>query len=204
MRSRFRSKQVRRLLICTSIGIVVLSSVIPIRLAIALQEAPAPQAILVLEGNVDRIRFSAQFSKTHPNLPIWISGNPDGKDLNLDIFRRAGISQQRLHFDFCATDTVTNFTCNVSTFAEQDIRHVYVITSDYHMSRSQAIAALVFGSHGIAITAVPVESQITRVESPLRTIRDCIRSIIWIFTGITGARFNPALYSNASSVKTIF
>lgn len=169
------------------LGLSTLCSIIPLRLAISLHQAPQPEAILVLEGSPDRIKFAAQFSRSHPNLPIWISGNPGGFSFNQTIFRQAGVPEQQVYYDFCATDTVTNFTCNADTLAARKIRHIYVITSDYHMPRSLAIAAIVLGSRGIFVTPVPVASERSTIESPLRTLRDCLRSIVWILTGRTGA-----------------
>lgn len=176
----------RKLAALLIIGLVLLSSIIPFRLAIALHQAPTPQAILVLEGSTDRIRFAAQFSKSHPQLPVWISGNPNGLSLNQSIFRQANVPDQQVHYEFCATDTVTNFTCNVDTFVTQKIQHIYVITSDYHMPRSLSIATFVLGSRGIFVTPVPIATG-KRSESPLKIVRDCLRSIIWILTGYTGA-----------------
>jgi uncharacterized SAM-binding protein YcdF (DUF218 family) len=184
----------KNLVLTTTIALIVVSSIIPIRSTIALHQAPTPQVILVLEGNTDRVRFAAQFSKSHPTLPIWISGNPGGWNLNQVIFQQAGISTQQLHYDFCATDTVTNFTCNVKAFATRGIQHVYLITSDYHMDRSKAIATVVFGSQGIAITPISVQSEGRSPESGLRTLRDIVRSLTWLVTGRTGASLNPELH----------
>lgn len=181
-------KRRRFWILFSGLGILVLfGSIIPLRLAIAKHQAPTPQAILVLEGSTSRIRFAAQFSAFHPKLPIWVSGNPDGLRLNKTIFQQAGVPAQQVYYDFCATDTVTNFTCNVNTLTARNIQHVYVITSDYHLSRSLAIATIVFGSHGITVTAVSVPSSGRSPESSLRTVRDCLRSLVWLLTGRTGA-----------------
>ncbi|WP_390622268.1 YdcF family protein [Euhalothece natronophila] len=59
----------------------------------------------------------------------------------------------RLHSDDRATDTVTNFTTMVEPLKENDIHHVYLITSDYHMRRSRVIGTVVFGSQS-AISAM--------------------------------------------------
>lgn len=96
---------------------------------------------------------------------------------------------QQLHFDFCAVDTVTNFTCNVDNFRSQNIQHIYLITSDYHLQRSLVIAAIVFGSQGIVVTPISVPSGGFPPESPLRVARDFFRSFFWILTGRTGASF---------------
>lgn len=173
-----------------TVGLTVLISAIFLRIAITLNQSPFPQAILVLEGNSDRIEFAAQFARLHPNLKIWVSGNPKGLSLNRSIFRQLGIPDQRIHYDFCAIDTVTNFTCTVEDFTTQNVQHLYLITSDYHMARSRAIAALVLGSRGIAVTPVSVPSKNHQSESLIRILRDCIRSLIWIGTGRSGASFN--------------
>ncbi|MFH7243842.1 MAG: YdcF family protein [Spirulina sp.] len=162
-------------------------SIIALRLAIAYHQTPYPQAILVLEGRTERVDFAAHFAQAHPNLPLWVSGNPEGLALNQAIFRRAGVPSTQVYYDSCAVDTVTNFTCTVQTFAAGHIHHVYVITSDYHMARSRAIGAIVLGSRGIAITPVAVGSDGQQQESPLRLLRDSLRSLLWLFTGITGA-----------------
>lgn len=174
-----------------SLGLLVLTSWLAVQLSVAQRQAPAPQAILVLEGQTSRVRFAAEFSEQHPSLPIWVSGNPQGQALNESIFRQAAVPAALVHYDSCATDTVTNFTCTVSDFTARRIRHVYVITSDYHMGRSLAIAAIVFGSRGIVVTPVALAAPDRAPESPLRTLRDCLRSLVWLATGKTGASLNP-------------
>ncbi|MFM5887927.1 MAG: hypothetical protein ACKPFD_09485 [Dolichospermum sp.] len=42
-----------------------LSSVIPLRIAIAFYPAPVPQAIFVLGGDSNRMKFAAQFWRSH-------------------------------------------------------------------------------------------------------------------------------------------
>jgi uncharacterized SAM-binding protein YcdF (DUF218 family) len=96
-----------------------------------------------------------------------------------------------LHLDGRATDTVTNFTTLVEDFVRQKLQHIYLITSDYHMKRARAIASIVLGSHGIAVTPVEVPSQGDKSESLVRVLRDCGRSVVWILTKRTGASFNP-------------
>lgn len=176
-------------IIAIGLGLFLLSSFIPIRLAIARNQAPTPQAILVLEGDSARIRFAAQFSMSHPNLPIWVSGQPEHLFFNRSVFRQAGVPLEQVHFDADAVDTVTNFTCTVEHFLSQNIQHIYLITSDYHMRRSLTIAAVVFGSRGITVTPVSISSQNRQPESLLRVARDFLRSLFWILTGKTGASF---------------
>jgi uncharacterized SAM-binding protein YcdF (DUF218 family) len=174
--------------------LLALLSIIPIRLAIAFQQAPSPQAILTLGGGREREEFTAQFAQQYPNLDIWVSGGilPDQA---LKIFQTAGIPNRQLHIDCRAVDTVTNFTTLVTDFKTRDLQHLYLITANFHMTRAKAIATLILGSRGIAFTPVAITNQaINRhhaSESWYRTLRDVIRAIAWLITGHTGASLNP-------------
>ncbi len=172
-------------------GLIVLIGIIPLRLAITLNRVPTPEAMLVLGGSSDRLTFAAKFWQSHPQLDIWVSDYRSNFVFNSSVFHKAGVPQQWVHYDFCPTDTVTNFTCLVKMFAEQEIQYLYLITSDYHMARARAIATLVLGSKGIAVTLISVPLQGRQPESLLRISRDCVRSLLWIITGPTGASLNP-------------
>ncbi|WP_369076427.1 YdcF family protein [Coleofasciculus sp. LEGE 07081] len=175
----------------STVLILILLSIIPLRLAIAYSQAPHPQAILTLGGGVERETFTAQFAQAHPTLDIWVSsGIPSNKAR--PIFRAAGINDERVHLDRRAVDTVTNFTSLVPDFKRRHIQHLYLITSDYHMPRATAIAILVLGSQGIAFTPVSVPSNIP-TESSFRLLRDVGRAFLWVVTGHTGASLNPRL-----------
>ena len=78
-----------------------------------------------------------------------------------------------------------------------------MLTSDYHMRRARAIATLVFGSIGIAVTpvALPFPAHLIQPESKLRITRDCIRSLILIVTGRTGASLNAELKSQSIFIR---
>ncbi|WP_017717483.1 YdcF family protein [Kamptonema formosum] len=181
-----------------STALIALTGCIPVRLAMTLHQVPVPQAILVLGGDVTRMMFAAKFWRSHPNLEIWVSDEPQNINYLKRLFQKAGIPERQIHYDICATDTVTNFTCTVQNFAQREIRHLYLITSDYHMARARAIATFVLGSRGIAVTPLSVPSQGQPPDSLLRIARDCVRSVLWIATGRTGARFNPRLNSGNS------
>ncbi|MEO1428972.1 MAG: YdcF family protein [Cyanobacteria bacterium J06632_19] len=165
--------------------------IIPIRLEIASYKAPQPQAILTLGGGSDREQFTAKFAQSHPALDIWVSTGIPPKQAK-DIFVDAGINLERVNLDYHASDTVTNFTTLVEKFKNLGIYHIYLITSEFHMRRAKAIATFVLGSKEITFTPVTIPSIRPR-ESTLRVIRDAGRSIIWVFTGRTGASFNPHL-----------
>ncbi|MEH2458227.1 MAG: hypothetical protein V7K34_12850 [Nostoc sp.] len=44
-----------------------LASIIPLRIAVALHQAPIPQAILVLGSASERMEFAARFWRSHTN-----------------------------------------------------------------------------------------------------------------------------------------
>ena len=167
---------------------------IPIRLSVARMRSPQPQAMLVLGGGVEREVAAANFAAQHPKLDIWISTGQKPA-ASAAIFRLAEVDQSRLNLDYSAVDTVTNFTTTVRSFQQRNITHIYIITSDFHMRRAQAIAFFVLGSRGIAYTPITVNSIRSSEESALRTARDVGRSLLWLATGKTGARIGILIKS---------
>nr|WP_208491956.1 YdcF family protein [aff. Roholtiella sp. LEGE 12411] len=186
-------RQLQRYWIFSITGfILILLLIIPLRLAIAYYQAPQPQAILTLGAWIDREEFTAEFARWYPSLEIWVSSGSFPYMVR-PIFQAAGIRSDRLHLDYRAVDTVTNFTTLVPDFKQRQFQHLYLITSDYHMPRAKAIATLVLGSQGIAFTPLSVPSNQPKKESIRPIIRDIGRSILWIFTGRTGAKLQPFL-----------
>ncbi|MEA5619741.1 YdcF family protein [Cronbergia sp. UHCC 0137] len=169
--------------------ILVFCSHIPIRIAIASYQAPIPQAILTLGGDPNREKFTAQFAQQHPHLDIWVSSGISPELANT-IFQTAGVSKSRLHLDYRAVDTVTNFTTLVDDLKQHQIQHIYLITSEYHLPRAKTIATIVLGSQGITFTPISIPSQQPK-ESTMRIVRDSARAVLWIISGKTGASFNP-------------
>ncbi len=147
--------------------------------------AKQPQALLVLGGATERELFAAQFARQHPNLDIWVSSGSNPEYVNW-VFSEAGISLTRLHLDYEAVDTVTNFTTMVGKLEAQGIESIYLITSDDHMRRARLIGEIVFGSRGIDFK--PLEVPSGRSPEPVeKTLRDGARAVIWLTTGYTGA-----------------
>lgn len=152
-----------------------------------------PQAILVLGGSTTRERFAAEFARQHPSLPIWVSGGgPEA--WSQQVFANAGIERDRIHLDYQAIDTVTNFTTVVDQLKAQDIQSIYLITSDYHMRRACIIGAVVLGSRGIHFTPVPITSQHSP-EPLVKALGDGSRALLWVGTGSTGSSFSQTLKS---------
>ncbi|MEG4573249.1 YdcF family protein [Microcoleus sp. N3A4] len=153
-------------------------------------EFQRPQALLVLGGATEREVFAAKFARTHPELPIWVSSgsNPEFAEW---VFSEAGIKSDRVHLDYRAVDTVTNFTTLVDELKARGIDSVYLITSDDHMRRAQIIGEIVLGSRGISFKPVAVPSG--RTPEPMqKALRDGARAILWLTTGYTGANFTQA------------
>lgn len=182
--NRFHRRQKKYWIFFLTGLIIILLSIIPVRLAIAYYQAPQPQAILTLGAWIDREQAAAEIASLYPSLEVWVSsGTPP--ELVKPIFKAAGVSERRLHLDYHAIDTVTNFTTIIPEFQRKSIHHIYLITSDFHMPRAKAIATLILGSQGIAFTPLSVPSNRTQ-ESLLHIIRDIARSLLWIVTGYTG------------------
>jgi uncharacterized SAM-binding protein YcdF (DUF218 family) len=146
-----------------------------------------PQAIFVLGGHENRERFAAKLAAQHPHIPIWVSsGSP--RSYVQKIFAKAGIQRDRLHLDYRARDTVTNFTTLVDELKAHGIESVYLITSDNHMRRARLVGEIVFGSQGIIIKPMAVPSQAP--PEPLeKCLRDGTRALLWLVTGDTGETF---------------
>jgi len=182
---RLRTRVLRSALLCGLVFLVALYGLIGFRVQLARQSSPEPQAILTLGGGVDREQFTAQFAIAHPELPIWISsGTPPC--IVQPIFQQFGVPLARLNLDYRAVDTLTNFTTLIPIFRQRRIRHLYLITSSYHMTRAKAVATLVLGSQGIAFQPVPMPAGPPR-EGWWPTLRDLGRSLLWLLTGRTGS-----------------
>ncbi|MEB3174849.1 MAG: YdcF family protein [Cyanobacteriota bacterium] len=168
---------------------------ISLRLALTQASGAPPQGILVLGGNPNRMYWAADLAHKYSDLPVWISDGAANREINLEVFQKQGIARERITHPLCATDTVTDFTCAVESIANRGVSHIYLVTSDYHMARAQAIAYWVLGSRGIWVTPVAVDCLCAIEESALHILRDQLRAILWLTTGRTGASLNPRLRS---------
>ncbi|MHC5825652.1 MAG: YdcF family protein [Nostoc sp.] len=105
------------------------------------------------------MEFAGCFWQSHKNLDIWVSDYTWYLEINRHIFQQFNIPERQLDLDGRATDTVTNFTTLAEDFVAQKFNHIYLITSDYYMSRPKAIASIVLGSRWIFITPLVVPSR---------------------------------------------
>jgi uncharacterized SAM-binding protein YcdF (DUF218 family) len=186
-----QTKKMRRFWQGVILGILIaLLAWIPVRLAIAHFQAPAAQAIFVLGGGFDRTEQAARLWQANQNLAIWVSDFEVYFLQHYFILKEAGVPDAQIKLDNRAVDTVTNFTTLVSDLTASNVKHVTLVTSDFHMRRSIAIGTLVFGSRGIWITPVRVDSADPDGESLLHAARDAARATLWLATGKTGAVFH--------------
>ena len=145
-----------------------------------------PQAIFVLGGSPDREQFAARLAQDYPDLPIWVSSGSN-REYSEWVFQQAGINPDRIHLDYRAVDTLTNFTTLMDDLRAEGITSLYLVTSDYHMRRAQWISEVVGGSRGIVFKSVPIPTD--QPEEPIvKSIRDSARAIVWTFTGYTGTK----------------
>jgi uncharacterized SAM-binding protein YcdF (DUF218 family) len=144
-----------------------------------------PQAILVLGGSPDREKFAAELALEHPKLHVWVSsGSP--KEYSEWVFDSAGVESERIHLDYRAVDTLTNFTTLVDDLKAEGITSFYLVTSDYHMRRAQWIAEVIGSNRGVVFKTVPIPSD--RPSEPMiKAFRDSGRAMVWVVTGYTGA-----------------
>jgi len=151
----------------------------------------ANKAILILGGSPTRELYGAAYALKNPNIPIWVSsGSP--KEYTNEVFAKAGIKSDRYVLDYQATDTVTNFTTLVDEFKTRQITDVYVITDAFHMPRAQVIGNVVLGSRGIKMHPVAIPTSLNYVdiqykakEVPKKSVRDGVRSVLWLLTGVS-------------------
>lgn len=143
-----------------------------------------PEAIFVLGGHEDRERLAAKLARQYPDLPIWVSsGSP--RPYVKKIFQHAGISLDRLHLDYRAKDTVTNFTTLADELKSRGIDSVYLVTSENHMGRARLVGEIIFGSRGITLKPLSVPSK--SPDEPIeKRLRDGARALLWVTTGTTG------------------
>ncbi|WP_072622031.1 YdcF family protein [Spirulina major] len=176
-------RPLRWIVVTSAIAVLTFNLHLLAQLHRAHQASPQPEAILVLGGDFEREYVAAYFAQEHPGLDLWISsGMPEAK--SRAYFAQVGVDPQRLNYDRRAVDTVTNFTTMGPVFHAQNIRHLYLITSDFHLGRARFLAYLIFGHYGITVTPIAVPTQ-TPNESWWEIVRDGGRGVLWILTGYT-------------------
>jgi uncharacterized SAM-binding protein YcdF (DUF218 family) len=142
---------------------------------------PKPQAIFVLGGDRERETFAVEFARLDTDLDVWVSSGQNDANRLMDIPWLRG----RVHIDWKALDTVTNFSTMVAQLKSVGVTSVYLVTSDYHMRRANAVASVMLGMSGIKHTCVVVPPAQARPPEPfVKVVRDVVRAFIWVVTGL--------------------
>lgn len=139
--------------------------------------------ILELGGNAARLYKVLELAEENTSAEIIISseGSPDHV---VGLLRGAGINDDRFLLDFKAWDTVTNFTETVKLIKSFKPKNLYVVTDQFHMKRSMAIANAVYFLSGIRIIPSPYMGSEPHDPEPGELIRDDrIRAWLWRLTG---------------------
>lgn len=164
-------------------------------------------AILVLGGEREREEFAARLASKRRwrggTLPLFISSGSyryaadfDPTDLaNPHLHRMSGVDfarlRSRLVMDRRAVDTVTNFTTMVEMLAQTGHRRLLIVTSNSHLRRSRACAAVVLGSHDIEFSFRACDADVAPAHGAepwgtARTVRDVARCLMWVCYGLSG------------------
>ncbi|MBC1262443.1 hypothetical protein FQK07_14535 [Synechococcus sp. BSF8S] len=92
----------------------------------------------------------------------------------------------------CGLDTLGQLTCLAEALRRwrrsaggPAIGSVLLVTGEEHLPRALAIAHIVLGAEGLAVTGCPARTQ-AAPEDPLRTQRDRLRAQLWRATGWDG------------------
>lgn len=141
------------------------------------------QFMLILGGNLEREVEGIKYFIKHRHLfnqdsSVVLSSGALTKE---DLIRRTLIKPSELFEDRNAVDTVTNFTTLVDKFEGHAIA---VGTSSSHLPRATRIARIVLGASDVEFLPVELPPGDEPPESCWRSIRDVLRSLIWVFTGM--------------------
>jgi uncharacterized SAM-binding protein YcdF (DUF218 family) len=147
-------------------------------------DCSASAAILALGGCAVRELEAAHLAKHHaPTAHLYISsGDLPSGHIALALLKN------RMTVDRSAVDTLTNFTSLYGQLIARSTRSVTVVTSGHHMPRALAIGRIVLGDAGIYVKKhVVVNSNYpAHPESLWRVLRDVVRALLWVFTGLDG------------------
>jgi uncharacterized SAM-binding protein YcdF (DUF218 family) len=146
-------------------------------------QPPEPQLILVLGGDTDREKMAADLARER-GLPVVVSSGSNPEYAHW-LFGQRGMGGNRLHLDYRAHDTLTNFTSVVGDLRRARVRHVLLVTSADHMRRALLVGRIVAGSQGITLTPMAVSCRDRcKNESISKVLCDGARALLWVITGL--------------------
>lgn len=140
--------------------------------------------VLHLGGDPYRAATTARIAATMPFARVIISSetNPVGVGQVLD---RAGVSRNRVTFEWVAYDTLTNFTTTRKRILEAGARELIIVTDRAHMLRAYCIARVLYKGTPVVITPfICDECEPAAGETDIKTGIDMLRALIWRWTRI--------------------
>ncbi|MEM1368772.1 MAG: YdcF family protein [Cyanobacteria bacterium P01_H01_bin.15] len=137
-------------------------------------------AIFVLGGGIYREVRAAELRQWQTEIPILISKGSDDPCI-VQIFQEMQTSMQNVWLETCANSTFENFFFSVPILKSWGVKKVQLITSARHLPRAQWLAKILLGARGIALEMDIVNEKGIpgNKESPLKTILDVTRSLMW-------------------------
>ena len=173
-------KAINKVTIVSILFLIVVKTSMPFIKAITSNKLP--ELVFILGGDIDREIAGMEIAK-QLKLPLLISSgtNPEYSDW---LIKSKEMSSYLIRKDYRAEDTLTNFTSLIDELYEENLSHLLLVTSDYHIERAKAIGHIIAGSRGIKITSlsIPCSSQCIQESNNKKNI-DVLRSIAWILTG---------------------
>ena len=135
--------------------------------------------ILHLGGSMLRGTRVLELKQQYPDADILVSS--EGGDPVLWYEKRGATA---VH-DTEAWDTVTNFTYTFDRIkSEYDPKRIIVVTHDWHMPRSRAIAEAVYLFRGVELVYEPYLDGSQRDSDRNYLPLDFLRALLWRFTGL--------------------
>jgi uncharacterized SAM-binding protein YcdF (DUF218 family) len=136
--------------------------------------------VIELGGNISRLPHACRVALALPDAHLIISSE-GGAQQCLQIALDVGLPRERIHLDYQAWDTVTNFTKTAVLVKHLGTTDLHIVTDGFHMRRSLGIALIVYAFTGIRYHAKPSSSG---APEPWRlTCEDWLRALVWRLTG---------------------
>jgi hypothetical protein len=146
-----------------------------------------PSAMLIPGGSRKRELAAARHVKCLSTVQVVLVSSGAVAQFELQDAVHAAGSSAMCIADRSAVDTVTNFTTTCCPLASAGVRCAAVCTSRSHYARATFVATIILGACGIRVVPLCVCSEDGAPESRLRLIRDGIRSVCWLLTGVDGS-----------------
>ncbi len=79
---------------------------------------------------------------------------------------------------------MNNVTYIVEDLFNENINHIILIISDYHLNRAKIVGEIINGSRGVKVTSLSIKCPSNcKQENPRRTKFDILRALMWLATG---------------------